>query len=346
MVDGQPRRVGPPSLTALRSTAPEPAESVSEGSKSPGFSDPAAHSDAADDHARSAVRRGLAYGFAAYGTWGILAPLYFRQLSHVPPLEILAHRVVWSVIMVAVLLTWLRRWGQVRAVARRRTAWFALTASATLVALNWLVFIHAVVTEQIKEASLGYFLNPLVSIALGVVFLGERMTAKQWACVAIAAVGVGVRTIATGALPWIALTLAITFGFYGLIRKRTNAGPIVGLAFETWILAPLAVVYLAVLGGGGSFGDDASTSVLLVLAGPMTALPLLWFAAAAGLLRLSTIGMLQYLAPSLQFLIAVLALGEPFTGADAVSFGLIWLGIVLFVAESAKQARRAARGRH
>jgi chloramphenicol-sensitive protein RarD len=297
---------------------------------------------------------GLAYAAAAYGSWGVVA-FYFKAVASVDPFEVLAHRVIWSVGLLAVMVHFRRQWGEARELLRDPGTWRALAFSTLLIAVNWLVFIHAVASGRLVEASLGYFINPLVSIVLGMVFLGERLRRWQWAAVALAVAGVCVYTLRVGSLPWISLVLAVSFGLYGLVRKQSRAGPILGLAFETGLLAPLAVGYLVAMeatglrpvafahrGEAGSLGLD----LLLVAAGVVTTLPLLWFAAAARRLRLSTIGFMQYTAPTLQFLIAVLAFGERFDPARAAAFAVIWAGVAVFLADSAThQARARARAR-
>lgn len=289
-------------------------------------------------------RRGMLYAIGAYGLWGVF-PLYFKAVRHVPADEILAHRVVWSVLACGLLLSWTGRWGNVRAIVVSKRALATLAVSAVLIAVNWLCFIYAIVNDRIIEASLGYFINPLVSIVLGMVFLGERLRRVQWIAVALAAAGVGFLTSREG-LPWIAITVAVTFGFYGLVRKRAKPGPLAGLFVETALLAPIGVVYLAwlwmtparevVFIAGG--WDDRG---MLVLAGVVTTLPLLWFAAAAKNLPLSAVGFFQYIAPTGQFAIGLLY-GEPFSVDRGIAFGLIWLGIGVFAGEAWRRMQRKA----
>lgn len=316
--------------------------------------DPAPHSPHAPHvPLSSSVWAGLGFGALAYGSWGFLA-YYFDAVREVSPFEVICHRVIWSFGILAVMVQFRGQWGEARALLRERRTWSALSVSSVLIAVNWLVFIYAVVSGRLVEASLGYFINPLVSIVLGMVFLGERLRTLQWAAVGFAVAGVGVYTAIVGTLPWISLTLALSFGLYGLIRKQTKAGPILGLFFETTLLAPLAAGYLVLLattdagdlvfgtrGGAGSLNID----VLLCLGGVVTTLPLLWFAAAARRLRLSTIGFMQYSAPTIQFLIAVLDFGEPFSAARAVAFAIIWVGIGVFVADSLRHSSQQRRAR-
>ncbi len=288
------------------------------------------------------LRTGVLYALAAYGLWGVF-PLYFKVVGHVGADEILAHRIVWSVLFCGLLLSWTGRWSRVRAIVASPAAWGALSASALLNAVNWLCFIYAVLTDRILEASLGYFINPLVSIVLGMVFLGERLRRVQWVAVSFAAAGVAFLTVREG-LPWIAITVAVTFGLYGLVRKRATPGPLAGLFFETTLLAPLALAYLAWLWlshdrtlvfVSGGWNDRG----LLALSGLVTTLPLLWFAAAANRLRLSTIGFFQYIAPTGQFLLG-LVYGELFSADRAIAFALIWTGIAVFAGEAWRRSRK------
>lgn len=304
----------------------------------------------AADHRRT-VLAGLGFGALAYGSWGF-APFYFKAVASVDPVEVLCHRVIWSVGLLAALVHLRRQWGACRALLGAWKNWPTLSCSTGLIAVNWLVFIYAVGAGRLVEASLGYFINPLVSILLGMVFLGERLRPAQWAAVALAVAGVAVEAYSLGHLPWISLTLAVSFGLYGLARKKSHTGPVVGLFFETALLLPLAAGYLVVMAVTGARGivflsregvGSAGMDTLLIAGGVITTLPLLWFAAAARRLRLSTIGFMQYSAPTIQFLIAVLAFGEPFGFSRAVSFGLIWCGIGVFVTDSAASTLRAAR---
>ena len=292
---------------------------------------------------RQANRRaGLLYGVAAYLAWGLL-PLYFRALQGVPPLEILAHRVVWSVLLLAGLTTWLRRWPEV---ARPLSSWrgrLTLLGSTALISVNWGVYIWAVHAGRVLEASLGYFVNPLVNVLLGVLFLGERLTRRQQLAVGLAAAGVAVLIATAGTFPWVALVLATSFGLYGLLRKVARMDAVAGLFCETALLAPLAAGGLLLLAraGTGHLGAAPGQSALLVAAGLVTALPLIWFALAVAQLRLSTLGLLQYLAPTMQFSIAVFAFGEPFTAAHGVAFGCIWASLALYSADLLSGLRRA-----
>ena len=288
-------------------------------------------------------RRGLLFALAAFGFWG-LVPIYFKAVGSVPPIEILAHRVLWSVPLVALLIRLFGNWGGVRDALRSGRTLATLALSATLVASNWLTFIYGVTQGRILETSLGYYVNPLVNVLLGMIFLRERLTRLQAVSVALAAAGTAHLTLSHGSLPWISLTLAFTFGFYGLLRKTVRIDSMGGLLVETSLLLPAAAAYLAVLGarGTGSLGTAApGISLLLVAAGAVTALPLIWFASAARRLPYSLIGLLQYISPSLSFLLAVFLYGERFTPAHAVSFACIWTALAVFTFDTVHARRRA-----
>jgi chloramphenicol-sensitive protein RarD len=284
-------------------------------------------------------RLGLAYGLAAYGFWGVF-PIYLKAVKTVPIVEVLCHRVVWAL---AVLLVVTAVRGEARAVTaalRDRRALLVLSGSTVLIAINWLVYIFSVTHSRILESSLGYYINPLVSVVLGIVLLGERLEPLMKAAVVAAAAGVAWLAIHLGQLPWISLVLAFSFAFYGLLRKIAPVGALIGLTVETLILAPFAAAYLgwAMSSGRSSFlTGGPAIKALLLLAGPVTAVPLLWFAAAARRLPLSTIGFLQYLSPTLQFLLAVAAYGEPFDRGRAGAFTCIWVAIALFAFDSARR---------
>lgn len=284
------------------------------------------------------VGAGVAYALAAYLIWGFF-PLYFKALTGVTPLEILAHRIFWSVLSLLILITLLRRWPDVRlAMATPRTL-LTLTATTLLIAVNWLVFIYAVSIDKVLESSLGYFINPLVSAFLGVLFLGERLSRNQRLSFFLAAAGVVTLTLQHGELPWIALTLALSFGLYGLLRKQASVDAIAGLTVETLLLLPLAVAWLGWLLFTGECVFVSGTprlTLLLLCSGVLTSTPLIWFAAAAKRLRLVTLGLMQYLVPTLHFLLAVFAFGETFTSLHLVSFGLIWAGLILYTIDAVK----------
>ncbi len=284
------------------------------------------------DRAPSPARIGVLAGLGAYLWWG-LVPVYFKAVAAVSPFEVLAHRIVWSLLL---LLVWQGCHGRLTGVAgvrRTRRAVAGVLLSTALIAINWLGFIWAVVTERVLEASLGYFMNPLVNVLLGMLVLGERMRRLQWVSVGLATAGVALLTaLRTEGPPWLALLLAGSFGLYGLLRKLSPADTAGGLLAETALLAPFAAGLFVMLGlrDDLAFGRDLHTSLLLAASGPVTAVPLLLFVAAARRLQYGTIGFLQFLAPSLQFLLAVAVFAEPFGPAMAVAFGLIWIALGLF----------------
>lgn len=282
-----------------------------------------------------AQRRGLAgvlYALATFASWGVIVPLHFKLLISVPPPVILGQRILWASLMTLALIALLGRLGQLRdaLVPSRRLGLLCL--SAFLVGLNWLVYIWAVNTGHLVQTSLGYFINPLVNVALGVLFLGERLRPLQIAACALAAGGVLLLTVAAGALPWISLTLAFSFGLYGLIRKTVPIDPLIGFCVESLVLLPLAGGYLALRGLAGAplFGTGTGIALLLVLTGVTTAAPLIWFAAAAQRLKLSTLGLLQYISPSCTLMLGTLIYGEPFTRVDALAFAAIWTALALY----------------
>jgi chloramphenicol-sensitive protein RarD len=287
-------------------------------------------------------RTGLLLGIGAYASWGIL-PLYIHLLKDVPSLQVLAHRVLWSLLLLAVIVLVWRRGPALIAAARGRTL-LGLVASAALIGVNWIVYIWAVQHDHTIEASLGYFINPLVNVALGMAVLGERLRRWQGLAIAVAAVGVAILAFTGGGLLWISLALAISFGGYGLVRKIIAIDALGGLTAETIILAPfcLALLLHANATGTGAWGQSAHLNLLLVLAGAVTAAPLLMFAAAARRMPYSTMGLLQYIAPTLQFLTAILIFGEPLHPAHLITFALIWSGCALYAWDSVRAAREVA----
>lgn len=289
---------------------------------------------------------GVVYGVAAYSAWGIV-PVFWKQLRHVGAVEILAHRTVWSLLVFAALTLATGQLRALRATLRDRRVVGAMAATGALVSANWVLFIYAVSVGRVLDASLGYFINPLLSVLLGMVFLRERLRPAQWIALGLAAAGVVHLAVRAGSVPWIALALAGTFGVYGLLRKVVAVGALPGSTLETLFIAPLGAAYLASLhaGGAGAMGHvDLRTDVLLAATGIVTALPLVWFTNAARRLSLTTLGFLQYLAPSGQFLLAVLVYGEPFTATQAVSFACIWTGLAVFSADAALRASAARAG--
>lgn len=279
---------------------------------------------------------GAGYAVAAYGWWGVV-PAYWKLLGNVPALEIVAHRVLWSLLFTLPLVAGLGRLGELREVLRDRRRALALLGSGALIGLNWGIFIWAVGQGRIVETSFGYFLNPLVSIALGVALLGERMRRAQLVAVALAIAGVIVLGLGSGAAPWLPLSLAGSFALYGLVRKLTRVSSLVGLTVETGMLLPVALALVAQfeLSGTSHFGaGDTRATLLLALSGAMTAMPLLWFARAARSLPLSTLGFFQYLAPTLAAILAVAFYGESFDHTRLVALSFIWAGIAVFSVDS------------
>lgn len=279
---------------------------------------------------------------AAYCIWGV-APIYFKLVGHVQPLEIIAHRVTWSAILLMAVLALSGKLGELR-LPLKSLGWLLL--SAMLLACNWLIFVFAVLNDQIIDTSLGYFINPLVSVFLGIFFLGERLRPLQWLALSIAFLGVMIQLVVLGHLPLISLALAFSFGFYGLIRKNLNLPAVSGLALETLIILPFALGYLVWQQAQGALAFSnlsLETDLLLVLGGVVTSLPLLFFAGAVTRLSLTTVGIFQYLAPSLTLLLAVLYFEEPFNRVQFATFFCVWVSIVIFTTESLGYHRKHYR---
>ncbi|MDT9599236.1 EamA family transporter RarD [Sphingosinicella rhizophila] len=295
-----------------------------------------------EDYARA--RAGLLLGLGAYVTWGIM-PLFFKLLADVPASQIVAHRIIWSLVFLAGLASWWKSWPAVRLALAAPRLLLVLVLTAALISINWLVYIYAVVSGHVLEGSLGYYLNPLVNVLLGVFLLKERLTLPQKGAVLLAAAGVAVLALGAGDALWISLTLAASFALYGFLRKVTPVEAVEGLTIETLILTPIALGWLVWLQGQGegAFLTDGATDILLIIGGALTAIPLLLFTAAAKRLRYSTLGFLQYVAPSLQFLLAVLVFGEKLTPAHILCFGAIWTALFIFAFEGLRGARAAAR---
>lgn len=285
---------------------------------------------------------GLPYAISAYLIWGFV-PVYFKLLNHVPPVAVVAQRIIWSIPLLLIIMALRKQLGEFGAIFRHKTHLRNLLASATLIAVNWVIYIWAVSTNHILAASLGYYLNPLVNVLLGRLFLGERLRPMQIAAVAVAAVGVAILIGDALDTLWVSVSLAFSFGFYGLIRKVTPVGSVPGLAIETTLLAPLALaaVFWYARAGTGGFGDDVTTSVLLILAGVITAVPLLMFATAARRMSYASLGFVQYIAPSIAFLLGVFAYGEPLSTTKLACFILIWISIAIFCADAIKTYRAA-----
>lgn len=295
------------------------------------------------DHAAAERRLGIAYGVCAYLLWGAF-PLFFPLLEPAAPVEILALRIVWSLVAVGVVLAATRSMGSLRAVLRDRRRFLLLTGAAVLIAVNWGTFIYAVNSEHVIESSLGYFITPLVSAAFGVFVFRERLRPWQLVALGLGAVAVMLLTIDYGRLPWIALTLAFSFGTYGLLKKLADVGAPESLAVETLVLLAPALVYLGVLeaGGGATFAHrGADHALLLVAVGPVTAVPLLLFAGAVTRVPLTLMGMLQYLAPVLQFLVGLAIVGEKMPASRWIGFGLVWVALVVLSGDGLRASRRA-----
>ena len=289
--------------------------------------------------------RGVLYAIMAFLIWGF-CPLYFKLLSTIAAGEILSHRIIWSCLLLLVLLLASRSLHRVRAVLRLPRQLAALALCALLVAGNWLLFIWSVNNNHLLEASLGYFINPLCNILLGMLFLGERLRRLQWLALLLACAGVVIQILLLGHLPWIALTLAITFSIYGLIRKQLPVDAQTGLFIETSLLLPLALIYLIGVADTPSshlLANPLTLNVLLMLAGVVTTVPLLLFTAGARLIRLSTLGFIQYLGPSIMFLLALFLYQEPVQPAKLLTFACIWSALGIFSAEGWYQGARNAR---
>lgn len=292
------------------------------------------------------TRRGILHGAMAYGIWGVV-PAFWKLLRQVPALEVLGHRVVWGLCTLLALVALTRRAEAARTALRDRRVLLAMACSSVLLSINWGTFVYAVSSDRLLEASLGYFINPLVSVALGVLVLGERLRRAQKLAIALAAAGVIALTVHRGQLPYLALVLASTFGLYGLVRKTAKVESLVGSTIETVLMAPVAVLGLGLLlaHGEGSLGHASfTTQALLVTTGVVTTVPLLLFTSAARRLPLSTVGFLQYLAPTGQFLLAVLAYHEPFSSQTLASFAIIWAGLAVFSYDLWKRSAQPAKG--
>ncbi|WP_135445549.1 EamA family transporter RarD [Vibrio tasmaniensis] len=283
-----------------------------------------------DDQQRT--RQGILLAVAAYTMWGI-APIYFKSLSEVSPFEILSHRVVWSFFLLAFLLHMSRGWRKVRDTLTSKPKMLYLVATSILVGANWLIFIWAVNSNHMLDASLGYYINPLINVLLGMFFLGERLRKLQWFAVSLAAIGVIIQLIAFGSVPIVAIALAFSFGFYGLLRKKVSLEAQTGLFIETLVMLPIAATYLLFIADSATSDfsmNPMQLNLLLVAAGVITTVPLLCFTGAATRLKLSTLGFFQYIGPSLMFLLAVLIYGEAFTSDKAITFAFIWGALVIF----------------
>jgi chloramphenicol-sensitive protein RarD len=288
---------------------------------------------------------GMLYAAAAYILWGLF-PIYFKALQNVSPLEILWHRIAWAFVFLLMVLAVRRQWSWIAKVARRPRVLSGFAASSVLLSVNWYIYIWSVNSGHVVDASLGYFMNPLVTVFLGFLLLNEQLRPMQWAAIALAASGVGWLTWQAGHLPWIGLSLAVSFGFYGLLRKTAALGALEGLSLETFLLFPIAFGYLAWLAfhhQNAFLNASVGTRGLLMAAGPITAIPLLLFAAAARRIPMSMLGLLQYLTPTLQLLIGVWMYDEPFTGERALGYAVIWSALLTFTLEGSWRAHRRRR---
>jgi chloramphenicol-sensitive protein RarD len=290
------------------------------------------------------ARSGFTAGLIAYILWGFL-PLLFHLLDAAGSITIVADRTFWSLLLVGGIVVFGRRFDEVKAALSDWPTLRSMMISSVLLAANWLIYVWAVGSGQVLEGSFGYFINPLVNVAIGMVFLGERQKPWQWVSIAVAVIAIGIQAVGIGRVPFIALSLALTFGFYGFFRKTAKVGSVSGLFVETLILLPVAIGYLGYTfirdGGPGVHADPYYLS-LLILTGPATATPLLLFAYAVQRLRLTTVGMLQYVGPTLQFLLAVFAFHESINAIQLLSFGLIWVSLIIYSADSVVRRRAAA----
>lgn len=290
------------------------------------------------------MQAGAVYAALAFVWWGLF-PLYFRVVTSVAPFDVLAHRIVWCTLFLGLVLTWRRQWAWLAQVRRSPRVLGAFSASALLIAVNWLTYIWSVHNDHVVDASLGYFITPLVNVLLGTTLLHERLRRAQWVALALAGLGVAWLTVQAGHPPWIALVLAISFGGYGLLRKVAVLGALEGLTLETLLLAPLALVVLAFewQRGTGSFpAQDWATNLWLIGLGPVTAVPLLLFAAGARRLSMTTLGLLQYIGPTIQFVLALWVFHEPFAWSRLAGFGCIWLALAVYSAEGWHRSRQIA----
>ncbi len=294
---------------------------------------------------RTAAQQGFLLGAAAYAMWGLF-PLYWTLLEPAGALEILAHRVCWSLVTMVALTLLLRRTPQLRALLRDRRVVLLLTAAAVVIAFNWGGFIYGVNAGRVVEVSLGYFINPLVTVLLGVLVLGERLRPVQWAAIGLAGLAVVVLAVDYGHPPWIAVLLAGSFGTYGLMKKKADVGAVESLTLETVVLVPIALGYLVWLGAAGRStfgGEGAGHAVLMVSTGLVTAVPLICFGAAATRVSMTTIGLLQYLAPTLQFVLGLVVFGEQMTPVKWVGFGLVWIALAVFTVETLRHRQGQLR---
>ncbi len=291
---------------------------------------------------------GMGYAVAAYALWGV-APVYWKALGDLPAVELLGHRVIWSALLGILLVGVTRGWPELRVLLSSRRHWVPILATGFLIGSNWLTFLWAVLNDQVLATSLGYYITPLLNVVFGLFFLREKLSRWQGAAAVLAGVGIVQLTIALGELPWVTVYLALSFSCYGLIRKVAPVNPVVGFAFETWVLAPFALVMLLTLAATRDLDfpkPDVVTNLLLIGSGAFTAAPLLCFNSAAKRLRFTTLGFFQYIAPSITFVMAVLLYDEPFTRPHVIAFSCVWVALVLYSVDSMRRARaiRLTRG--
>jgi len=282
------------------------------------------------------MNKGILYGIGAYALWGFF-PIYWKFLHGVPALQVIGHRIGWSFLLLLAYIVVRGQWQAFRASAMNWRTIGIYSIAAVLLSFNWLIYVWGVNAGFIVETSLGYFINPLLSVLLGVIFLRERLRPLHWIPVGLAAIGVGYLTFVYGRLPWIALSLAFTFGFYGFVKKLSPLGSLYGLTLETGIVFPVAMIYLVIVGfnGSGAFLRDGTlVDAFLIGAGLVTTIPLLMFASAAKQIPLTIVGLLQYIAPTIQFLIGVFIYKEPFDHAHFIGFSIVWVALLIFVVES------------
>jgi chloramphenicol-sensitive protein RarD len=288
------------------------------------------------------MKKGILYGIAAYLAWGVF-PIYWKWLESVPAIQIISHRIIWSFVLLALILFVTRQWKTFRSAALSRRIVLIYLASAILLSINWLTYVWAVNAGFVVETSLGYFINPLLSVLLGVLFLREKLRPWQWVPIVLAAIGVIYVAFSYGQFPWIALTLAISFGTYGLIKKTAPLGSLYGLALETGLLFVPAVIFLAYterLGQGAFLHSGPVADLLMVGAGLVTTVPLLLFSSAAQRIPLSTVGILQYITPTMQFILGIFLYHEPFNLSLLIGFSIVWLALLIFWGESFLASRR------
>ena len=287
------------------------------------------------------MNKGILNGLAAYALWGFF-PIYWKFLHQVPALQVIGHRISWSFVLLIVIIFATRQWKDFRTAALTPKVIGIYSIAAVLLTVNWLVYVWGVNAGFIVETSLGYFINPLLSVLLGVIFLRERLRPTQWIPVGIAALGVIYLTVIYGRLPWIALSLAFSFGFYGFVKKLAPLGSLYGLTLETGIVFPIALIYLLIveLNGTGAFAHEGtSITLLLIGAGAVTTIPLLMFASAAREIPLTVVGLLQYIAPTIQFLIGIFIYREPFDQSHLIGFGIVWVALIIFWVENLRAYR-------